>query len=107
MCVCVCVCSVTQSFPTLCDPMNYSPPGFSVYGILQARIVKWVAISSSRGSSLHRVRTQVSFIAGEFFTTALPGKPSRMYEPLSINVLSFRGSAEAPERAGHFLLNAL
>ena len=42
---------VTQSCPTLCDPMDCSPPGSSVHGILQARILEWVAISFSRGSS--------------------------------------------------------
>ena len=42
---------VIQSCPTLCDPMNCSPPGFSVHGILQARILAWVAISFFRGSS--------------------------------------------------------
>ena len=46
---CVCAKSL-QSCPTLCDPMDYSPPGFSVHGILQARIVEWVAMPSSRGS---------------------------------------------------------
>ena len=45
--VCVCV----QSYLTLCDPMDYSLPGSSVHGILQVRILEWVAISSSRGSS--------------------------------------------------------
>ena len=43
--------SVTQSCPTLCDPMDCSPPGSSVHGISQARIQEWVAISFSRGSS--------------------------------------------------------
>ena len=42
---------VAQSCPTLCDPMDCSPPGSSVHGILQARILEWVAISFSRGSS--------------------------------------------------------
>ena len=42
---------VDQLCPTLCDPMDCSPPGFSVHGILQARILEWVAISFSRGSS--------------------------------------------------------
>ena len=42
---------LTQSCPTLCDPMDYSLPGSSVHGILQARILEWVAISFSRGSS--------------------------------------------------------
>ena len=40
-----------QSYPTLCDPMDCSPPGSSVHGILQARTLQWVAIPSSRGSS--------------------------------------------------------
>ena len=43
-----------QSCGTLCDPMNYSPPGSSVHGIFQARILEWVAISFSRGSSQPR-----------------------------------------------------
>ena len=51
-----------------CDCMNCSPPGSSVHGILQARILEWVAISLSRGSSWPRDRTQVSHIAGRFFT---------------------------------------
>ena len=55
---------VAQSGPTLCDPKNCSPPGFLVYGILQARILEWVAIPFSRGSSQHRDQTQVSHIAG-------------------------------------------
>ena len=40
-----------QSYLTLCDPMDYSPPGSSVYGILQARLLEWVAMPSSRGYS--------------------------------------------------------
>ena len=48
-----------QSCPTLCDPMDCSPPGPSVHGILQARILKWVAIPSSSKSSQPRDRTQV------------------------------------------------
>ena len=59
---------VTQSCPALCDPMDCSPPGSSVHGILQARILEWVAIPFSRGSSQPRNRTQVSCIAGRFFT---------------------------------------
>ena len=46
-----CCCLVSKSCLTLCDAMDCSPPGFSVYGILQARILEWVAVSSSRGSS--------------------------------------------------------
>ena len=53
----------TQSCPTLCDPIDYT-----VHGILQARILEWVAISFSRGSFCHRDRTHVSCIAGRFLT---------------------------------------
>ena len=48
-------CLVAQSCPTLCNPMNYNPPGFSVHGILQARILEWVPIAFSRGSSRPRI----------------------------------------------------
>ena len=57
-----------QSCLTVCDPMDYRPPGSSVCGILQARILEWVAISFSRGSSESRNRTWVSPIAGRAFT---------------------------------------
>ena len=59
---------VAQSCPTLCDPTDCSPPGFSVHGILQARILGWVAIPFSRGSSWLSDRTWVSHTAGKFFT---------------------------------------
>ena len=52
----------------LCDPMDCSLPGSSVYAILQVRILEWVAISFSRGSSPPRNRTRVSCTAGRFFT---------------------------------------
>ena len=55
---------VSQLCPTLCDPVNCSLPGSSVHGVLQARILEWVAISISRGSSWPRDRTRVSHIAG-------------------------------------------
>ena len=59
---------VAQSCPTLCDPVDCSPPGSSVHGILQARILQWVAISFSRGPSWPRDQTWVSCIAGRYFT---------------------------------------
>ena len=59
---------VTQPCPIFCNPVDYSPPGFSVYGILQATTLEWVAIPFSRGSSPPKDRTQVSCIAGGFFT---------------------------------------
>ena len=58
---------VAQSCPTLCDPVDCSPAGSSVHGILQARILEWVAISFSRESSRPRDRTWDSCIAGGFF----------------------------------------
>ena len=61
-------CLVTQSYPTLCDFMDYSPQGSSVLGISQARRVEWTAISSSRRSSWPRNRTWISCIAGRFCT---------------------------------------
>ena len=68
-----CLCAkLLHSCLTLCDSMDCSPPGFSVHMILQARILEWVAISFSRGSSPPRDWTQVSvspILAGEFFTT--------------------------------------
>ena len=64
----LCVFLVAQLCPTLSDPMGCSPPGSSVHGDLQARILEWVAMSSSRGSSQPRDQTQVSRIAGGFFT---------------------------------------
>ena len=51
-----------------CDPMDCSPPGSSVQGVSQARILEWGAISFSRGSSQPRDQTWVSCIAGRFFT---------------------------------------
>ena len=59
---------VTQLCPTLCNPIDYSPQGSSVHGILQARILEWVAMPSSWASSQPRDQTQVSCIAGGFFT---------------------------------------
>ena len=78
-CVCVCVHAYTQSaqlHPTLCYPVACSPPapGSSVHGLLQARILEWIAIFFSRGSSQPRNWTQVSRIAGRFFTSWTTGE---------------------------------
>ena len=62
------LCLVAQLCLTLCDPMDCSPPGSSVHGIFQARILEWVAISFSRGSSRPRDQTRVSHVAGRHFT---------------------------------------
>ena len=60
---------VAQPCLTLCDPMDCSPPGSSVHGILQTRILGWVPFSFSRGSSQSRDQIQVSRIAGGFSTS--------------------------------------
>ena len=59
---------VAQSCPALCNPVNGRPPGSSVHRILQARILEGLAVPFSRGSSWPTDRTQVSCIAGRFFT---------------------------------------
>ena len=73
LCACYVHAKSLQSCPTLWDPIDWSPPGSSVHGILQARILEWVAISFSRGSSWPRNRTHVSYIAcigRQFFITS-------------------------------------
>ena len=59
---------VAQSCPTLCDSMDCSLSGSSIHGIFQARVLEWIAISFSRGSSWPRNPTPVSHIAGRHFT---------------------------------------
>ena len=73
----VCVQSL-QLCPTLCNPVDCSPPGSSLHGILQARILHWVARPSSRGSSRHRDPKSICCgfcIVGGFFTVEPLGKP--------------------------------
>ena len=74
-----------HSYLTLCDPMDGSPPGSSVCGILQARILEWVAAHSSRGSSWPGNGTRVSYVSctGRWvLTTTPPGKPTEVGEEL-------------------------
>ena len=77
-----CMCAKSfQSCPTLCNPMDYSPPSSSVRGILQARILEWVALPSSRGSSRPRDKTRVSCnycFKGRFLTIEPKGKLSQL-----------------------------
>ena len=78
---------VTQSCLTLFDPMDYS-----VHGILQARILEWVAFPFSRGSSQPRGQTQVSRIAGRLFTSWATGEAhNRGRAQFAVSGLSFRG----------------
>ena len=61
---------VAQSCPTLCDPMECSPPGCSVHGILHVILLEWVIISFAKETSWPRDRTQVSCIGDRFFTVS-------------------------------------
>ena len=82
VCVCVCVCvKVAQSCLTVCDPMDYK-----VHGILQARILEWVAFPFSRGSSQPRDATQVSRMAGQFFTSWAT-REAQITAPVTCNCL--------------------
>jgi len=78
---CIHACKL-QSCLTLCDPMDCSLSGFSAHGTFPTRILEWVAISSSMGSSQPRYWTCVSWIEGGFFTTDTPGKPLIKYNIL-------------------------
>ena len=73
---------VTQSCLTLCDPtsMDCSLPGFSVHRIFQARILEWVAISFSRGSSRPSYQTQVSCIVGRRFSLSDQGRRRQVFQ---------------------------
>ena len=86
-----------QSCWTLCNPMDCSLPGSSIHGILQARILEWVAIPFSRGSSGPQDRTQISLIAGGFFTIwatrgtqiLTPPLPSRSSQSTELSSLCY------------------
>ena len=84
--VCVCVSVHAQLCPTLCDPMDCNLPGSSVHGIFQARILEWVAISFSSGSSWLRDLVSPA-LTGWFFTTAPPGNLTCMLYDLGIPLL--------------------
>ena len=83
--MCIYICTRAQFFQsclTLCDPMDCTPLGSSVHGILQAIILEWVAMTSSRGSFQPRDQTHISCtscLAGGFFTIELPEKPMYIY----------------------------
>ena len=74
------ISELAQSCPTLCDPMDCSPPGSSLHGILQARIVEWIAISFSRGTSRPRDRTRVPTFQAGALPSEPPGKPYVIYD---------------------------
>ena len=81
-----------QLCQSVCNPMGYSLPGSSVHRILPSRILEWVAIPFSRGSSWPRDQTWVSCIAGRFFTAEPAGKPVYVYPPIFV-CFGFSGSS--------------
>ena len=90
-CVCVCVL-VAQLCLTLCDPMDYNSPGSSVHGILQARILEWVAILFSRGSFWLRDQTWVSSIVGRFLAIWSTTEWIWMMNPPQMNMVTLKYS---------------
>ena len=76
--LCVCVKSLYLCL-TLCNPIDCSPPGSSVHGVILARILEWVFISSSRGSSQPRDRTRISCIGRWIFTTEPLSREAQKY----------------------------
>ena len=88
----MCACMHAQSCPTLCGPMNYSLPSFSVHGIFQARIQEWVAISFSKGSSWARGRTYLLNLL-HWQADSLPAEPlGKLHSVLYYN-LNISGSS--------------
>jgi len=67
---------VAQSCLTLCDPVDCSPPGSSIHGIHQARILEWVAISFSRGLPNPGIKHRSPTLQADALTSEPPGKPS-------------------------------
>ena len=86
----LCCCLGTKSCLTLREPLDSGPPGPSVHGILQARTLEWVAISSSRGSSQPRNRICVTYLQMD----SLP--PSHLGSPLKINDISIFKNRQLP-----------
>ena len=100
----MCVCAYTKllrcfSHIQLRDPMDCSPPGSSVHGILQARILKWVAMPFFRGSSQPRDQSQVSCTAGKFLTLHLSG--GRFLHFLQSQFPYFQGSMNSTPGQGN------
>ena len=75
---------VAQSCPTLCDPVDCSPPGSPVHGILQARILEWVAISFSRGSSNPGIKPRSPALQADALSSEPPAKPPKYEQPYYI-----------------------
>ena len=98
---CVCSCSVAQLCLTLCNPRDYSPPGSSVYGISQARMLKWVAFPAPGIEPESPVSPASPALAGGIFTTEPPRKPCLFIHP-QINSDMSKSVLIALEQEGPF-----
>ena len=83
--ICVCTC-VSHLCTTLCNPMDCSPPGSSVHGILQVRTLEWVAIPFSRGTSWPSNGTSISWLQADSLPSELPGKRYNISMYLHIDI---------------------
>ena len=98
------MCSVTQLCLTLCNPMDYSPPGSSVHRIFQARILEWVTISYSRSylpnPGIELTSLASSALTSRFFTTAPSGKPTNqqvsLVDYLAVCIFQFHSLSLPP-----------
>ena len=79
MCVSVCVCVCVLSCPTLCDPLDCSPPGSSVHGIFQARILEGLPFPTPGHLPDSGIEPVFLAVAGEYLTTETPGKLGLRY----------------------------
>ena len=96
------LCCAVLSPVRLCDPMGCSPPGSSVHGISQARILEWVTISSSRGFPSLRIKPRSPALAGRFFTTEAPGKPFPPNWEDVISIILFAWDSALQSEGGSF-----
>ena len=87
------------SYLTLCDPMDCSLPGSSVHGISQARILEWVAVSFSRGSSRPRNQTCISYITGEYYIPIKINLKNQYSGHVKLNYRDENGSISCPAAA--------
>ena len=77
------LCLVAQLCPTLCDPMDYSPPGSSVHGILQAKVLEWVATLSSRDLPNPGIKPQFPTLQVDSLLFEPPEKPWRSHRDIT------------------------
>ena len=94
-----CCCLVVKSCPTLCNPMDCSPPGSSVRGILQARTLEWVPFPPPEDLPNPGIEPMSPSLASGFFTTEPSGKPIMVVHLSLIRVLA---SGIAPQRHSFF-----